>query len=238
MSAPSSDPDSSAPDFSAWPRKTRLLMLSLNCLPLLHVTAVAATAWLLGTRGHGIAATAAALGLLYLLPPLATRLLFLCFPIANGTHRIDSRAFLVWWASAQWQMLFCRFSALEECLRLVPGLYSLWLRLWGSRIGRLAFWAAGLRILDRSFLHIGDDVVFGSGVRLNPHVIVDENGRKFLHLAPITIGDRAQIGGYSLLTAGAIIEDHASLRSFTLLPPFSHWSQGRRQKSNASHTTP
>ena len=218
--------------------KTRLLMLCLNCLPLLHVTAVVVVSWMLGKQSGGIAAAAGGLALLYLLPPLATRLLFLCFPIANGTHRIDSRAFLVWWASAQWQMLFCRFPALEEGLRLVPGLYSLWLRLWGSHIGRLTFWAAGLRILDRSFLQLGNDVVFGTGVRLNPHVIVEENGEKFLHLATVTIGDRAQIGGYSLLTAGCIIEDDASLRSFTLLPPFSQWSQGRRQKPHASHTTP
>lgn len=236
MSAPSSDPDSSAPDFSAWPRKTRLLMLSLNCLPLLHVTAVAATAWLLGTRGHGIAATAAALGLLYLLPPLATRLLFLCFPIANGTHRIDSRAFLVWWASAQWQMLFCRFSALEECLRLVPGLYSLWLRLWGSRIGRLAFGPRACAF-DRSFLHIGDDVVFGSGVRLNPHVIVDENGRKFLHLAPITIGDRAN---RRLLPAYRRCHHRGPCLTPKFHPAATVQSLVARSppKSNASHTTP
>jgi hypothetical protein len=218
--------------------KTRLLMLALNSLPLWHVVLTMTTAMMMASHFEIWLTFFATLATLYLLPPLVTRMLLLCCPITQGTHRIESRTFLIWWATSQWQMIFCRLPALEECLRLVPGLYSLWLRLWGAKIGRLTFWSAGLRILDRSLLRIGDDVVFGSGVRLNPHVIVEEDGQKFLHLAPITIGDRALIGGYSLLTAGVTIEPGAALRSFTLLPPFSEWSKGRRQKTNATHTTP
>lgn len=238
MSAPSSAPDPAVPGITAWPVKTRLLMLALNSLPMWHVVLTLTTAMVMASEFGMWSGISATLALLYLLPPLAIRLLLLCCPIKEGTHRIDSREFLIWWATSQWQMIFCRLPALEECLRLVPGLYSLWLRLWGAKIGRLTFWSAGLRILDRSLLRIGDDVVFGSGVRLNPHVIVEEDGQKLLHLAPITIGDRALIGGYSLLTAGVTIEPDAALRSFTLLPPFSVWSQGRRQKPTATHTTP
>jgi hypothetical protein len=237
MPDPSSAPDPEVPGIAAWPVKTRLLMLALNSLPMWHVLLTIVTALVMASEFGMWPGVGVALILLYLLPPLATRLLLFFFPIRHGTHRIDSREFLIWWATSQWQMIFCRLPALEECLRLVPGLYSLWLRLWGAKIGRLTFWSAGLRILDRSLLRIGDDVVFGSGVRLNPHVIVEEDGQKFLHLAPITIGDRALIGGYSLLTAGVTIGPDAALRSFSMLPPFNEWSQGRRQKPTATHTT-
>ena len=130
---------------------------------------------------------------------------------------------------ANLQMLFCRLPMLEELLRLVPGLYSLWLRLWGARVGRLTYWGAGLRILDRSFLQIGDDVIFGAAVRLNPHVLArNERGETELLLARIVVGERTMVGGYSLLTAGTEIAPDESTRAFLVSPPFSRWRNGRR----------
>ena len=129
----------------------------------------------------------------------------------------------------QAQMLFNRFPMLEEALRIIPGVYSTWLRLWGARVGRLTYWAPGMRILDRSFLDIGDHVVFGAGVRLNPHVIVkNSSGEQELLLAPIRIGDRASIGGYALLTAGTEIAADEATRACLISPPFSKWSDGKR----------
>jgi len=112
----------------------------------------------------------------------------------------------------------------------VPGLYSMWLRLWGAKIGRLTFWSPGVMILDRSFLKVGNDVVTGAGVRLNAHVIEYIEGEIKLHLATIVIGDGCNIGGYSLLTSGCQVDKGESLHAFALLPPFSHWSKGRRGK--------
>jgi hypothetical protein len=225
------EPKSDMPEKSSagtWPLRTRLVMVALNFLPLLHAAGVGACilaldgGWRIG----------AAVLVLFLLPPLIARMLLLVFPIPAGSHPVGSRAFLIWWASAQCQMLFCRFPFLEECLRLVPGLYSCWLRLWGAKIGRLTFWPPGLRILDRSLLRIGHDVVFGSGVRLNAHVIArDENtGELLLHLAEIEIGDGAHIGGYSLLTAGSIVERGEHLKAFSLSPPFTRWRDNRRTR--------
>ena len=121
-------------------------------------------------------------------------------------------------------MLFLRFPATEEIIRLIPGCYSLWLRLWGSRIGSLTYWAPRTTILDRGFLNIGDNVVFGAGVKLNPHVIEKGN----LLLAPVMIGDRASIGGYSLLTAGTVISPNDTVRAFLISPPFSKWKDNKR----------
>jgi hypothetical protein len=205
----------------------RFLMLCFNCLPLLHALAIIAVvgiAWApLGWR------TAAGVAMLYLVPPLVARIANLLAPITEGRIALGTRAFFTWWALANLQMLFCRLPMLEEFLRLVPGLYSQWLRLWGARIGRLTYWGAGLKILDRSFLRIGHNVIFGAAVRLNPHVLIrNERGETELLLASVIVGDRAMIGGYSLLTAGTEIAADECTRACLLSPPFSRWKNGSR----------
>lgn len=207
-----------------WPMRTRAALLAWNFMPLGHVAAMGAASMLVPGWWKALVVVV----LLYGLPPLMARTLLAWRPIVAGTHPVGSSSFVSWWATAQCQMLFCRLPALEEVLRLVPGLYSAWLRLWGARIGRLTFWSPGLRILDRSFLVIGDDVVFGAGVRLNPHVISGEAGRLELHLAPIDIGSGARIGGYALLTAGTVVGAGEQVHAFALCPPFTRWREGRR----------
>jgi acetyltransferase-like isoleucine patch superfamily enzyme len=169
------------------------------------------------------------------MPALLARIVLLVMPIPEGSIRVGSRPFFAWWLLFNLQMLFCRLPMLEELIRMVPGLYSAWLRLWGARIGRLTYWGAGLRILDRSFLRIGDDVVFGAAVRLNPHVMSrNECGEMELHLACVTVGSRTVVGGYSLLTAGTEIAADESTRAFLISPPFSHWKNGARINKKAA----
>jgi drug/metabolite transporter superfamily protein YnfA len=212
---------------AGWSRRAQAAILLLNALPLLHVTAVIIAATL--TPGT-VAKITIAIGGIYLVPPLAVRFLTTIHPLRPGSFPLNGADFLRWWATAQAQIIFCRFPFLEEALRILPGIYSAWLRLWGAKIGRLTYWAPGLQILDRSLLDIGDDVIFGAGVRLNPHVISDESGEPLLHLAPVRIGSGCQIGGYSLLTAGTIVEPRESLKAFSLSPPFTTWHNGRRAK--------
>jgi hypothetical protein len=205
----------------------RLLMLALNYLPLLHVAAVVTVVgvgW--GSPPWRVVSGAA---VLYILPALVARVVLLLAPIAGERIRVGTADFFKWWALANLQMVFSRLPMFEELLRLVPGLYSVWLRLWGSRIGRLTYWGAGLRILDRSFLRIGDDVIFGAAVRLNPHVLVrNERGEMELVLAKVVVGDRAVVGGYSLLTAGSEVAADECTRAFLISPPFSRWEHGKR----------
>jgi hypothetical protein len=205
----------------------QLLMLVLNYLPLMQIVVIAAVVvipWAhLGWR------IAACIAVLYVVPALAARLLIAFAPIPEGRIRVGTRAFFTWWALANLQMLFSRLPMLEEFMRLVPGLYSLWLRLWGAKIGRLTYWGAGLRILDRSFLRIGDNVIFGAAVRLNPHVLArNEQGEMELLLASIVVGDRTMVGGYSLLTAGTEIAADECTRALMISSPFSRWKNGKR----------
>ncbi|MBK8478390.1 MAG: hypothetical protein IPL39_19520 [Opitutaceae bacterium] len=204
----------------------RLLMLGLNSVPLLHVAAVGATLGLAWAPWHW--RLAAGTAMLYLLPPLLAGAVRIPAPVPVGRTLVSTNAFVV---CGLWPTCRCFLPTpfLEELLRLIPGVYSLWLRLWGARIGRLTYWGAGLQILDRSFLKIGDDVVFGAAVRLNPHVLQrNEQGAMELLLAPIVIEDRAIVGGYSLLTAGTEIAAGECTRAFTISPPFNRWESGQR----------
>lgn len=169
------------------------------------------------------------IGCIYLFPPIAARLIKMILPIKKKRIVVGSREYFTWWAMTNLQIIFCRFPALEELLRLIPGLYSHWLRLWGAEIGRLTYWSPGTKILDRHCLKIGNNVIFGAGVRLNGHVLVkSDDGNLELLLSPIIIGDNVIVGGYSLLTAGTEIADGECTRAMMSFPPFTRWENGRR----------
>lgn len=197
----------------------QLAMLLLNLVPLMHALFALACfltpyPWLTPV-------------VLYLAPLIPGRLLRESLRKSPTEIAIGSPGFIRWWACFQCQVLFLRLPVLEELLRLVPGVYSGWLRLWGSRIGKLTYWAPRMTILDRGFLEIGDQVVFGAGVRLNPHVM-----ERVLLLAPVIIGDGALIGGYSLLTTGTEIAAGEATRAFLISPPFSFWKGGKRTRNS------
>lgn len=211
------------------PAKQRIVLLTLNFIPLLHVGAVIYLA--LFPPFHWGWRLLAATATLYLAPPCLARSVLALGQIEEGTISAGSKAFFHWWGLFQLQVIFCRFPFLEEALRLVPGAYSQWLRLWGARIGRLTFWSPGTVILDRPFLSVGHDVVFGAGVRVNPHVLAKSGaGDLELLLGTVRIGDRAIVGGYSLLTAGSEVASDEMTKALTVLPPHSSWKSGKRHR--------
>jgi hypothetical protein len=203
----------------------RLWMLLLNLFPLLHFFIIISLLFLPYQWQFRLILITSTL---YLLPPFLARIILKIFKFHSSQFNENSSGFLVWWGLSCLQSLFVRFNFLEELLRIFPGIYSFWLRLWGAHIGRLTYWAPGTIILDRSFLDIGDDVVLGAGVRLNSHVFQrDEKGTGHLILSNIIIGNRCLIGGYSLLTAGTEICDDEKTRAFLICLPFSCWKNGK-----------
>jgi hypothetical protein len=213
----------------------KFLLLLCNLIPLAQITAMGLLGWWLrGSPWHGLAAI---LAVVYVLPPLACRAAVFVLPIRRTVIPVGSREFFVWWYALNLQLLFCRFGFLEELLRLVPGCYSFWLRLWGAKVGTLTYWAAGTTILDRPWLEIGDHVVFGAGVRLSGHLLrPDAEGGPVLLLAPVRIGDRATVGAYSLLGPGAEIVAGQCGSALLVLPPFSRWENGRRHKPSQNQS--
>lgn len=207
----------------------KLLLLGLNAWPLLHLAGAAGWALLPPWPGAG-RATATLLWLL-VFPPLACRLV-VGRGLPAGRVAVPSGAFFRWWTTWQLQMLFNRLPWIEELLRFIPGCYSLWLRLWGARVGRLTLWSPGGRLYDRPLLRLGDDVVVGLNARLTGHFAgVDADGRADLTLGVVTIGDRTTIGGGALLGPGVTLEADQSTETLFLGTPFTRWRAGERISS-------
>jgi hypothetical protein len=211
------------------PVRGRLLVMGLNYIPLLHAITLAVV--ILDPWADLRWRVLAALGVLYLLPAAAARTLLMLFPIRSKVLTLGSADFFKWWALLNMQMIFCRLPMLEEAMRIIPALYSAWLRLWGSKVGRLVFWSPGTQVFDRSFLEVGDDVVFGVAVQLIPHLMVrNEAGANEVLLATVKVGSRAVVGGYSLLGPGSEVAPGEATSARLLLHPFTKWRDGRRVK--------
>ncbi len=217
-----------------WPLHRRLAMVALGYIPFLISALVVVSVVLVFRRWGVAAAIGSGLILLYLFPPLACRITSLLFAPQSGRHPVSTGAFLRWWLSAQWQIIFNRLPMLEELLRLVPGLYGVWLRLWGAKIGSLVYWSPGVAVIDRAFLRIGNRVVLGSGARLNPHVMVPgKRGEAQLWLAPITLGDDVLVGGYCLIVAGCMVPSGLSVPAGKYVRPFSTWQDNQPAQSTS-----
>jgi hypothetical protein len=172
--------------------------------PAVHLASIAAAA--LGLLASPSAFRA--LGLLlvvYGLPLGLYRLLGLVCPLREGCSRLDAPRFSPWWAGHQLQALFIALPALEALLRLVPGLYSLWLRLWGSRIGRGVYWTPRVEVADRGLLAVGDRVTFGHKVELYGHVVARRPRGVVLYTRRVEVGAGAFVGAGSRLGPGVRI---------------------------------
>ena len=129
-------PAASSADRASDPVRVRAAMILVGFVPLLHATlSVAPVALVLMGRPRWLLALSPLA--LYVLPALVVRLVTWVWPLPVGLIDLSSPMFLRWWFTAQCQVVFLRLPWLEELLRLVPALYSAWLRLWGSTIGAL-----------------------------------------------------------------------------------------------------
>ena len=133
---------------------------------------------------------------LYGFPLLAYHLHRFVYPLAHGISYLQGSDYSPWWGSHQFQLIYIAFPALEILLRLVPGVFSAWLRLWGANIGKQVYWTPALEIADRGLLTIGDGVVFGHRVGMYSHIIKPRRDNLMLYLNPITIGDGSFIRNY------------------------------------------
>ena len=210
-------------------RKAGLYALIMNYLPFIYLLAGAGLVW----RMQSVQAmTAAGLAWIYLLPPLTARLVLLVMgPPAGDALPPRSRRFKVWWFLTQLQMVFNRLRFLEELLRLVPGLYSLWLNLWGSRVSLFVFWVSGVLITDRYLLNIGPGVIVSADAALAGHLSTyDAHGNYVTSIARITIEKGAIIGARAGIGPGCVIGAFEVVPAGKLLPPYSRWRDGRRTK--------
>ena len=186
------------------------LSLLLSVFPAaVMLLAVTAIAWL--WVAQSAIAFAALLFVLYGFPLAVYRLHAWVYPIREGTSYLQGKTYSPWWGSHQLQQIYIAFPVLEAILRLIPGAFSLWLRLWGSKVGQGVYWTPAIEIADRGLLEIGDRVVFGYRVGLYGHVVKPKQGDLLLYVKTVKIGSDAFIGAGSVLGPGAALSEGSFL---------------------------
>ncbi len=207
--------------------KPTAFSIAANLLPVLHLGG--STAVTLLAFESSAARISAGLAFLYLLPPLAVRLSFAVFGRPGGRLRQTDVAYRVWWLSVQWQMVFLRLPALEEVLRLVPGLYAGWIFLWGGRLSPRAFVAAGVRILDRPFVEVEAGAVLGFSATLSGHAGLREaDGSWVVVVGPARVEADCLLGAGSGVGPGAVVRRGAVLPIAKRLGPGGLWPRPER----------
>jgi hypothetical protein len=157
---------------------------------------------------------AAFLLLPYFLPLLIQRIVLGIYPIKEGGVYIglDEKSFSPWLFSLRVQQIYLVFPQLERLLFYLPGLYSGWLRLWGSKIGKNVFWTPGTIVNDRSLMDVGDFVIFGHNTYMSSHLLRVKNGRFFVYIKKIKIGSNCFIGAFTKMGPGTTIQSGSQIQ--------------------------
>lgn len=155
------------------------------------------------------------LAVVYLYPVLVFRIMNLFWPVKTGSYNLAAKTYNPWWGSHQIQLVYFACPFLEALLRLVPGVYSAWLRLWGAKVGKGIYWTPNVEIADRSLVDIGDGVIFGHESILVSHVILPHKARISLYVQPVTIGSHSFIGAGSRLGPGVKVDEGVFLPVLT-----------------------
>lgn len=164
---------------------------------------------------------AAVLIYIYLLPPLLYKLLYLFFKKEFGKHEFFSNKFLLWWLGAQLQIIYTRLTFLEEFLRFFPFVYSAWLRLWGSKIGKRVYWSPRVVVIDRGDLEIGNDCIIGYGAEFTAHLLIKHKNAICLHHEKIVIGKNVIVGAECKMALGVKALDGTTIKALSVCTPFS-----------------
>ncbi|MEM9266428.1 MAG: DapH/DapD/GlmU-related protein [Cyanobacteria bacterium P01_F01_bin.13] len=172
-----------------------------------------------GIWHHSLSSVMLCIFFLYGLPVIAHRIHSRIYPLTPGISYLQGHDYSPWWGSHQIQAIYIAFPALETLLRLVPGMFSAWLRLWGAHIGKQVYWTPRLEIADRALLSIGDNIIFGHCVGLYSHIVKPRRDNLMLYLKPITIGDNSFIGAGSYIGPGVTVTAGSYLEAGSKIYP-------------------
>lgn len=171
----------------------------------------------------------------YLLSPLLWWILKLFFGRnTEGARRIGwhAKEGSTWVAYYQLQLIYTHFYFFERFLRLFPGLYSVWLRMWGSKIGKFVFWTAEMQIVDRGHLVVGDRVFFGNRCYISAHAIKRIKNKFVLYVKNVSIGDGAMVSYRVHLSPGVVVGKRAHVEAGIDLYPNAQVADDETVKSN------
>ncbi|MCG8671700.1 MAG: hypothetical protein MI867_20010 [Pseudomonadales bacterium] len=173
---------------------------------------------------------------IYLLPLAAFHLHQAFFPLKAGVTDITS-GYNVWYGTHMIQSLLIAMPLFERVLRLIPGAFAFWLRLWGSKVGNNVHWTSHFEVADRSLLDIGDYVVFGYNVRIASHIVTPNSKYGMVvFVKRVCLGSQSFIGAEVGLGPGAIVEEGALVPTNTIVLPRRTVKKEQPEKSREGHT--
>lgn len=143
----------------------------------------------------------------YFLPLITQRIVLGIYPMREGASYIglEEKKFQPWLFSLRIQQIYLVFPQLERLLFFLPGMYSAWLRAWGSKIGKSVFWTPGTVVNDRSLMDVGDFVIFGHNTYMSSHLLRVKNGKFFVYVKKVKIGSYTFIGAFTKMGPGTTI---------------------------------
>ena len=123
----------------------------------------------------------------YLFPPLFWRLIDLMLPAQLGISNLDNNnhQFNTWLISFHLQRNYNQFPIMENILKLIPGLYSTWLSLWGAEINTKINWKWKTKIIDRPFIKIKNNSTLHEVDTICSHQIIKKGNQSFLSLEKV-----------------------------------------------------
>jgi len=176
------------------------------------------------TLADGAGALALFLTWTYLAPAVIGGIVTRAWPTPIGTFGLADPGHRQWWLMLPLQLPFNRLPFLEEALRLVPGLYPAWIRLWGGHLSAQSFVGPGVMIGDRHLIRVGPRAVLGARAGFVGHVAFrDAAGRWRVTVAPCVVGADAIVGGDAGMGPGAVLAPGATLPAARHLGPHKHW---------------
>lgn len=203
------------------PERPDGLSLALNFLPvaILGLGAALATVWFDGMTLVWVFIT-----WVYFVPAGIGGAVVRIWQPPEGQFGLHDRGYTLWWLMTQLQMPFNRLPFLEEALRLIPGLYPLWIALWGGQLSPQAFVGPGVMIADRHLIRVGPRAVLGARSGLAGHIALrDDSGHWRVLVASCEVGADAILGGDGGLGPGAKLLAGGMLPAGRRLGPFSRW---------------
>lgn len=165
----------------------------------------------------------ALLGSIYLLPLILYRMHSLFFKIEEGEYDLSKKVYNPWWTAHMLQYPFIALPFLESLLHFFPGLYSVWLRAWGSKIGTKVFWTPRTEILDRNLVEVGDQTIIGHLTIMVSHLVETRSGIPKLVLKKVRIGEKCLISADAQLGPGADVPSRTQLKPKTRLYWKGEW---------------
>lgn len=126
---------------------------------------------------------------------------------------LTEKKFSTWLFALRAQQIYIVFPQLERLLFFLPGMYSAWLRAWGSKIGKAVFWVPGTIVNDRNLLEIGDYVVFGHNVYMSSHFLRAKDGKFFVYVKKIKIESMSFIGAFTKMGPGTTIKSGSQVEA-------------------------